>query len=126
MQTVAALALGASLIGTVNANAGEKPGGFNGAWSVQLVTDSGICDRSLSYGIVIDRGHVRAAGGATVTGQIGSDGRVSLGVHRSGARADVFGRLRGNAGSGTWQVSTVGCSGRWMAQRQTTIADRSS
>ena len=125
-RTVAALVLGISLIGLSGAVAGERPGGFNGVWSVQLVTEAGICDRSLSYAIVVDKGQVRAAGGATVTGQIGSNGNVNLGVHRGSAKADVFGRLRGNAGSGTWQVPMVGCSGHWTAQRRTATADRSS
>ena len=125
-RTVVALALGTSLIGLSSAVAGERPGGFNGVWSVQLVTEAGICDRSLSYAIVVDKGQVRAAGGATVTGQIGPNGHVNLGVHRGSAKADVLGRLRGNAGSGTWQVSMVGCSGHWTAQRRTVVADRSS
>src|SRR5919206_962772 len=125
-RTVAALAFGAGLIAAGSAAAGEKSGGFSGTWSVQLVTESGICDRSLSYAIVVDKGQVRTAGGATVTGQIGSNGNVNLGVHRGSAKADVFGRLRGNAGSGTWQVPMVGCSGHWTAQRRTATADRSS
>jgi hypothetical protein len=125
-RTLAALALGAGLIGFGSAQAAEKPGGFSGTWSVQLVTEAGICDRSFSYAIVVNKGQVRAAGGATVTGQIGSNGNVNLGVHRGSAKADVFGRLRGNAGSGTWQVPMVGCSGHWTAQRRTATADRSS
>src|SRR3712207_1966850 len=42
--TIVALAFGASLIGINGAMAaGGKPAGFDGTWSVQLVTNSGIC-----------------------------------------------------------------------------------
>lgn len=129
MRIVAMLAFGAGLIGMSGAMAaGSKPGGFNGVWSVQLVTESGICDRSLNYAIVVDKGQVRPvqASDATVTGRIGPDGNVAIGVHRAMAKADVSGRLQANSGAGVWQVAAIGCSGRWTAHRRTATADRDS
>ena len=124
----AALALGASLVGMGGAAAATKSGSFNGTWNVQLVTDAGSCDRSLSYAIAVEDGRVRPVragdSSATVSGQIGADGNVNLDIRRGIAKADAFGRLQANSGSGTWQVALVGCSGRWTAQRRTTAADR--
>ena len=126
-RTVVALALGAGLIGINGAvAAGEKPAGFDGTWSVQLVTDSGICG-SRSQAIAVENGRVRPIGNsaATVMGQIGASGAVNLDIHHSLAKADASGRLQANSGSGTWRASMVGCSGRWTAQRRVVVADRS-
>ena len=126
-RTVVALAFAAGLIGSNGAIAASaKPDGFNGTWSVQLVTDEGSCDRSYSYAVAVENGRVRPAGDAstTVSGQVGANGAVSLDIRRGIARADASGRLQANAGSGTWRVSMVGCSGRWTAQRRSVTADR--
>ena len=128
-RTIVALAFAASLIGIDGAMAaGGKPAGFNGTWSVQLVTDEGSCDRIYSYAVAVENGRVRPVGDAstTVTGQVGANGAVNLDIRRGIARADASGRLQANSGSGTWQVSMVGCSGRWTAQRRTVTADRGS
>ena len=55
----------------------------------------------------------------TVSGRIGSDGAVDLDIRRSIAKVDANGRLNGKAGSGTWQLGMLGCSGRWTAQKRT-------
>ena len=125
-RTVVALAFAASLLGFNGVvAAGEKLAGYDGTWSVQLVTDSGICG-SRSQAIAVENGRVRPIGNgsATVTGQIGGNGVVRLGIHHSLAQADASGRLQANSGSGTWQASGVGCSGRWTAQRRVAVADR--
>ncbi len=118
--------LGTGLIGINGAlAAGNNPAGFNGTWSVQLMTDSGICG-SRSQAIAVENGRVRTIGtaSATVTGQIGGNGVVKLGIHHSMAQADASGQLQANSGSGTWRASAVGCSGRWTAQRRVAVADR--
>ena len=125
-RTVVALALGAGLIGISDAvAAGEKPAGFDGTWSVQLVTNTGLCG-SRNQAIAVENGRVRPLGNsaATVTGQIGASGVVNLDIHHSLAKADASGRLQANSGSGTWRASTVGCSGHWTAQRRVAVADR--
>ncbi len=126
-RTVVALAFGAGLIGLSGAMAASaKPEGFNGTWSVQLVTDEGSCDRSYSYAVAVENGRVRPAGDAStsVSGQVGANGAVNLDIRRGLARADASGRLQATSGSGTWRVSMVGCSGRWTAQRRSVTADR--
>ena len=111
--------LGTGLIGINGAlAAGGEPTGFNGTWSVQLVTDSGICG-SRSQAIAVENGRVHPIGNsaATVTGQISASGGVNLNIHHSLVTADASGQLQANSGSGTWRASTIGCSGHWTAQR---------
>ena len=126
-RIIALLAFAAGLIVADGAMAGGKPAGFNGVWTVQMVTDSGICDSSLSYAISVDKGRVRplADSSVTVSGQIDPNGQVSLAVQRGAAQAGISGRLQANSGSGTWQAASFGCSGRWTAHRRTATADRS-
>ena len=123
-RIVSALAFAAGLIGADGAMAGGwKWSGFDGAWNVQLVTDSGICGNR-SQTIAVENGRVRLVGAssATVTGHIGGNGVVKLGIRHSIAQADASGRLRANSGSGTWRASALGCSGRWTAQRRAAVA----
>ncbi len=117
-QTAMALGLGLTLVG--GAWAASSP--HNGTWSVQMVTDSGLCDRSYSYSIAIENGSVRyllAPGDSptTVSGRVGPDGTVDLDIRRSIAKVDAN-RLNGKSGSGTWQLGMLGCSGRWTAQKR--------
>ena len=97
-------------------------GQFDGSWSVEVITERGDCDRAYRYGLVIEGGQVRYAGGAdfTVTGRVQPNGAVRGSIARGGSRADVVGRLAtGGAGNGTW--TTAGgrsCGGRWNAERR--------
>jgi hypothetical protein len=118
-----AFGLGLTLIGAASA---APAGRHDGTWSVQMVTDSGLCDRSYSYSIAIENGNVRyipnpGDAQATVSGRVGPDGTVDLDIHRSIAKADASGRLNGKSGSGTWQLSMLGCSGRWTAQKRSDV-----
>jgi hypothetical protein len=127
-RIVVVLAFGAGLIAASGAPAASaKPDGFNGVWSVHLVTEAGSCEPSYSYAVAVENGRLRPTGDAstTISGQVGANGAVNLDIRRGLARADASGRLQANAGSGTWRVAVVGCSGRWTAQRRATTADRS-
>ena len=117
-----AMALGLGLVLTGGAWAAPTSP-HNGTWSVQMVTDSGLCDRSYSYSIAIEDGNVRyllAPGDSptTVSGRVAADGTVDLDIRRSIAKVDASGRLNGKSGSGTWQLGMLGCSGRWTAQKR--------
>jgi hypothetical protein len=124
-HALAALALGAGMVSFGVSKAASDKGRFNGIWSVQMVTDSGLCDRTYGYTLAIDSGDVRyipAPGDAPtkVTGQVSPDGSVDLDFRRSVAKADATGRLKANRGSGSWKLNMLGCSGRWVAQRRMT------
>ncbi len=96
---------------------------YNGTWSVRLVTDAGSCDASYSTTVLIQDGQVRpGASGTSVSGGVGRDGSVALGIQRSIATGDASGRLGERSGTGTWRVGMLGCTGRWTAQRHTLTA----
>ncbi|MCJ2046583.1 hypothetical protein MKK58_18875 [Methylobacterium sp. J-078] len=118
------LALGAGLSSPAMIPAAARDGGnFNGAWSVELVTESGmVCDSRYTYAVSVQEGQVRlasASGSATLSGRVGPDGTVGLNVSNGTASGAVSGRLQAQSGGGTWKVSSL-CSGRWTARRQTT------
>ena len=122
-QSAMALGLGATLIGGAWAATAER---HDGTWSVRMVTDSGLCDRTYGYSIAIENGNVRyllAPGDSptTVSGRIGSDGKVDLDIRRSIAKVDATGRLDAKSGSGTWTLGMLGCTGRWTAQKRSNI-----
>ena len=99
-------------------------GDFDGTWSVQLVTESGLCDAQYSYTLAVRDGQVRpianaSSGSATVTGRVDAGGGVGLNVATAAANGTASGRLQTRSGTGTWRVSGGLCTGRWMAKRHT-------
>jgi hypothetical protein len=88
--------------------------GYDGAWTVTVITRAGSCQPTTSYPLMVADGNV--SGAADLSGSVGRNGvvRASLG----GAHAN--GQLSGNAGSGRWNSASAGmpCSGRWTATRR--------
>ncbi len=120
-QTFAALALSTGMI--LSGSALADPEKFDGTWSVQLVAGGGLCGSGASQTLTVQDGRVRAGGsGVSVSGQIGPSGSVSLALQKGPAQGSASGKLSGSSGSGTWTVSTLGCSGSWTAQRRTLTA----
>jgi hypothetical protein len=120
-KTVVALALSAGVIasGPVFAD----PAKFDGTWSVSLVANGGLCGSGASSTLTVQNGSVRAGGsGMSVSGQVGPSGSVSLVLQKSGVQGTASGKLSRSSGSGSWAVSSLGCSGRWTAQRRTVTA----
>lgn len=114
LAIVSLTAAGVILSGSALADSAK----FNGTWSVQLV-GSGLCGSGASHVLTILNGSVRAGGSVSVSGQVGSGGLVSLALQRAGVQGSAFGRLSGvsGSGSGSWTVSSLGCSGHWIARR---------
>ena len=120
-KSVIALALSAGVLASGSALA--EPAKFDGVWSVSLVADGGLCGSGTSSTLMVQNGSVRAGGaGVSVSGQVGPSGSVSLALQKSGVQGSASGRLLGTSGSGSWSVSSLGCSGRWTAQRRTLTA----
>ena len=120
-QALAILTLAAGPLAASTPALAEAPD-FNGTWTVQLVTETGVCSGS-SYTVAVQDGQVRLAstgGSASITGQISADGSVGLSVRQGPASGSASGRLRSSSGSGTWKASSL-CSGRWAAQRRSTL-----
>ena len=94
---------------------------FDGTWSVEVVTESGSCDRAYRYAVTIENGRARYAGteAFNVSGQVRPNGAVSGSISRGQDRANVTGRLSGTTGGGTWTASGARtCSGRWSAEKR--------
>ena len=93
--------------------------GFDGLWSVTIITDSGACDRAYRAPVRIANGRVVSEGDQSfsVFGRVQPSGRVVVAVSRGGQRADGSGRLSGRRGQGVWS-SPAGCAGRWEADRR--------
>jgi len=122
-RSAMALGLGMVLAGGAWAAPAAR---HDGTWSVRMVTDSGICDSTYSYSIAVENGSVRyipAPGDSptSVSGRIGPDGSVDLDIRRSIAKVDAKGRLTAKSGSGTWKLGMLGCSGRWTAQKRSSV-----
>ena len=119
--TFTALSLGAGVLGSGAALA--DPDKYDGSWSVQMVASAGMCGSGVSQTLTVQDSRVRAGNsGVSVSGQVGASGSVSLALQKGPAQGTASGKLTGASGSGTWTVSTLGCSGSWTAQRQTVTA----
>ena len=120
-KTVAGLALGLGVL--LSGSAFAEPAKFDGTWSVSLVGTGGLCGSGASSTLTVQNGSVRAGGsGVSVSGSVGSSGSVSLALQKSGVQGTASGKLSGSSGSGSWSVASLGCSGRWTAQRRTITA----
>src|ERR1700688_4327858 len=85
--------------------------GFDGIWSVTIITDSGACDRAYRAPVRIINGQVASEGDRSfnIFGRVQPSGRVVVAVSRGGQRADGSGRLSGRQGHGAWS-SPAGCA----------------
>jgi hypothetical protein len=100
----------------------QAQAGFDGMWTILIVTESGECDRAYRYAVQIDHGRLVYDGtaGVDLTGTVDQSGRVSATVQRGEQGATGTGRLSGGRGRGTWRgkSSSSQCSGYWEAERR--------
>jgi len=112
MATVVVLAAG----GVARARAG-----FDGLWSVTIITDTGSCERAYRYPLRIADGRIYHANEGdqsfNISGRVQRSGHVVVAVSRGDQRAAGSGRLSGGSGRGVWR-SRSGCAGRWEAERR--------
>ena len=96
--------------------------GFDGSWSLLVVTEKGTCDSAYRYPLRISHGVVGHAEGASssfsIKGSVAGNGAVSVRVSRGDKSASGSGRLSGAAGTGKWRTADNGCSGYWQAERR--------
>jgi hypothetical protein len=95
-------------------------GGFDGTWSVQIMTQRGACSTGVRFGVDIRNGVVYSSGSFDISGSVSGNGATRVRVSSGGQSASASGRLTGNSGGGTWRgVSSDGpCSGSWSASRR--------
>ena len=118
----AGICLGAVAAPAIARTGAKAPDRFDGTWSVEVITENGACDRAYRYGVIIQNGQARYAGGGdfTVSGRVQPSGAVRATSSRGDTAAQVVGRLgsEGN-GNGTWTTSgSTSCKGRWNAERR--------
>ncbi|HEX2726193.1 MAG TPA: hypothetical protein VHN20_10270 [Beijerinckiaceae bacterium] len=96
--------------------------GYNGRWSVEIVTERGECDRAFRYPVIVENGRIRYggdAGGFNLSGQIAPNGAVRVSITSGQGRADGTGKIAGSSGGGTWKISgSRACSGHWNAEKR--------
>jgi hypothetical protein len=98
----------------------EAVPGYDGLWSVVIVTNQGICDPSYRYPVRITNGSLGNAGSAAVSisGKVGRNGSITVHVHAGDKTATGTGRLAGKTGGGSWSGGNGACSGVWQAERR--------
>jgi hypothetical protein len=98
----------------------EAVPGYDGVWSVVIITKEGICDPSYRYPIRISNGTLGNAGTASVsiTGKVGKNGAIIVNVSTGDKTATGTGRLAGSHGTGSWSGGNGACSGVWQAERR--------
>jgi hypothetical protein len=91
---------------------------YDGLWSVVIVTEKGICDRSYRYPIRISNGALINAGDSaiSITGNVRDNGSITVTVSNGSKNATGSGRLSGTAGAGSWKGGD--CAGIWEAERR--------
>jgi hypothetical protein len=92
--------------------------GYDGLWSVSIVTDKGDCDRGYRYPIRISNGVLANAGDVAINiaGKVQPTGTITVTVSAAGKSASGSGRLAGDIGEGHWSGGE--CSGTWTAERR--------
>jgi hypothetical protein len=92
---------------------------YDGHWAVQLVTEKGNCDRSLSWDVGVASSRIADNGMLVQTsGAVDSQGRVTLQLTHGSDRLSASGKLTGGSGAGAWNSPTRECSGRWRAEKR--------
>lgn len=121
MRFAQGIAAGAFALGAVSAvfaaPASARPG-YDGSWSVLIVTEKGNCDRAYRYALKINNGQIAYAGESAfnVSGRVQPNGAISVSVGRGEQQANGTGRLSDKDGSGRWTGGE--CSGTWQAERR--------
>jgi hypothetical protein len=107
----------ATCLAAIDAARAANP--YDGNWHVQITTVRGTCTSGAGFGLQIRDGVVYGYGGYDVSGRVSPNGAVSVRVSAGNQSAAGSGRLRGNAGRGSWRgAGSQGvCSGFWTASR---------
>jgi hypothetical protein len=92
--------------------------GYDGSWSVLVMTQKGDCDPAYRYPIRVSNGQLINAGDAafTVAGKVAQTGAITVTISAGGKSATGVGHLAGAEGAGTWTGGS--CSGSWTAERR--------
>jgi hypothetical protein len=96
--------------------------GYDGNWTVLVVTERGTCDRNYSYDVSVSQGKINYPSYTSVSmyGTVSPQGAVMVSIRHLDDIASGSGHLSARAGGGGWRgVGRNGsCSGHWKAHRR--------
>lgn len=107
---------------TLMGNTASAQQQFNGSWSVEVIPQSGSCQRTYRFPVMIQNGQVRYGGtdGIAASGAVTSKGYIRGTIGAGSVQASVSGRLSRRSGSGTWAgAGGFSCAGQWRAVKST-------
>src|ERR1700682_480939 len=78
-------------------------GGFDGTWSVLIMTQRGGCSNGVRFGVDIRNGVFYRSGSFDIGVSVAGNGATRVRVAAGSQSASASGRLSGNSGSGTWR-----------------------
>ncbi len=117
---ITVLALCSSAVLALGCGAASAQQQFNGSWAVEVVPQTGSCQKTYRFPILIQDGQVRYGGsqGIAASGAVTSRGLIQGSIGAGSVQASVVGRLSGRSGSGTWVgAGSFSCSGQWRAAK---------
>ncbi len=93
---------------------------YDGRWSVEVITERGSCDQAYRWDLEVANGKVAAGADmpAQASGAVSSKGAVAMDFSRGADRVSAKGSASGKWASGEWSSPSLGCSGRWRAERR--------
>jgi hypothetical protein len=114
-----AIAFAVSLGAATIPQAGTAAPGFDGAWAVKIVAESGECSTRMTVPIEVSGGRIRYTGSfsAVASGAVGANGRLNVRFAHSDDVVNARGALKGGSGYGSWKSPTKNCGGTWTARR---------
>ena len=119
MKLTAAIWLVAALSSATPVAAGSERLAYDGAWSLNFVTQRGACDPNYNFNVNIVDGIVSHPNLVRLRGKVTAGGLVHASVIVQDKSATGSGKLTRSSGRGTWtgRESNSRCSGYWTAQR---------
>jgi hypothetical protein len=119
MRTTTGTCVIAALLSVALVTAAKASSAYDGAWSLNFVTQRGACNPTYNFDVNITDGFVSHPNLVRFRGKVTARGMVHASVTVQDKHADGFGRLTNSSGRGTWRgyEGTSRCSGYWTAQR---------
>jgi hypothetical protein len=116
-QLAIAAALGCACL--VSATAADARTSYDGSWNLTFFTQRGVCDATYNFSVNIAGGIITHPNLVKFRGYVGRTGAVRASVTVHEKYASGSGRLKADAGQGTWSGHSGAdrCSGYWTAQR---------
>lgn len=103
----------------VTATAAKATSVYDGAWSLNFVTQQGACNPTYNFDVNIAEGFVSHPNLVRFRGKVTARGVVHASVTVQDKHAVGSGRLTNRSGRGIWTGSdgAARCAGYWTAQR---------